>query len=322
MATGCKICKEDFHGPHVVANDFEYHNDCFLCQQCLRPFANGVYFEAEGRLLCGDDYAVLFGSRCGRCGEIITDKAINALDMKWHPEHFICQSCGKSLAGLNFLKKNGKPVCKDCYAKLRAREAEIQDLCERCKKPITGAPLILKGQRFHAHHFSCAQCKQELSTKCKEHEGKLYCATCFDGLSSKMCNACRGPIYGRSITAFGKQFHPEHFVCSKCERPFASSQYWEYGNKPYCEVHYHEVMGAFCGLCREAGAGRLVEALGRKWCENHLLCMGCHVNLASGKVKFVEWDTKPFCKRCFEKLPSDVKKNVVNYADNERKVEQ
>ena len=49
------------------------------------------------------------------------DKAIHALDMKWHPEHFICQSCGKSLAGISFLKKNGKPVCKSCYAKLKAR---------------------------------------------------------------------------------------------------------------------------------------------------------------------------------------------------------
>ncbi|TPX43087.1 hypothetical protein SeMB42_g02736 [Synchytrium endobioticum] len=318
----CTICKEEFRGPHVVANNNEYHNDCFLCQQCLLPFSNGVYFQAEGRLLCGDDYAVLFGSRCGRCGEIITGNAIHALDMKWHPEHFICQSCGKSLAGMSFLKKNGKPVCKSCYAKLNAAEVKFQNLCGRCKKPITGVALVLQGERFHAYHFTCVRCKQELSSEnCTENEGKLYCNLCYDGLASKMCHACRGPIHGRCITTFGRNFHPEHFVCTKCEGPFPSSQYWEYGNKPYCETHYHEMIGAICALCREAKDGQLVEALGRKWCEDHLLCMGCHVSLTSGKIKFVEWDGQPFCKRCFEKLPSNTKKNVVHYAEMERRAE-
>ena len=35
-----------------------------------------------------------------------------------------------------------------------------------------------------------------------------------------ICGACRRPIEDRVVTALGKQWHVEHFVCGKCEKPF------------------------------------------------------------------------------------------------------
>lgn len=43
-----------------------------------------------------------------------------------------------------------------------------------------------------------------------------------------VCGACKSVIEGRSVTALGKVFHPEHFVCAKCELPFAGDAYHEY----------------------------------------------------------------------------------------------
>ncbi|KAJ3277886.1 LIM and senescent cell antigen-like-containing domain protein 2 [Borealophlyctis nickersoniae] len=244
------------------------------------------------------------------------------MDMKWHPDHFTCDLCGKPLAGQTFVKRGGKPVCKVCNEKVKAKERQdALDSCERCKKPIPSTQLLrLHGQKFHAHHFTCPACKQTLTPACKEYEGKLYCLPDFEKITTRVCFACRRPIQGRSVTAMGKQYHPEHFVCSRCEKPFERSIYWEYEGKPYCEFHYHELTGDVCGHCHDPVTGKVVTALGRKWCELHFICMGCHGSLSEGKAQFLEVDTKPMCKRCFEALSFDVRKNLTKYFEIEKKL--
>ncbi|KAJ3166264.1 LIM and senescent cell antigen-like-containing domain protein 2 [Geranomyces variabilis] len=316
----CKVCREPIEGNHVNANNNRYHSSCFVCNQCLEPFPENVFFEADGQYFCDFDYTVLHGARCGRCGEIIRGKCITAMEMKWHPDHFTCETCGKGLAGTTFVKKNNRPYCKPCVEKLKSKE-RAQDLCHRCKKPVNenlNEVLIqMDNKKFHAHHFNCAICKQVLGADCKMFEGKLYCAADYERLTLRVCNACRRPIVGRAVTALAKQYHPEHFVCSKCERPFNSSLYWEFKGKPYCEAHYHELMGDVCGLCYESAVGRTVTAIGRKWCEQHFNCLACHGPLISANAKhgFIDWDLKPYCKKCFEELPTEVKRRVGKYQE-------
>ena len=38
---------------------------------------------------------------------------------------------------------------------------------------------------------------------------------------------CRRPIEGRVVTALGKSYCVEHFVCAKCEKPFLGNRYYE-----------------------------------------------------------------------------------------------
>ncbi|KAJ3188879.1 hypothetical protein HDU85_004593 [Gaertneriomyces sp. JEL0708] len=138
----------------------------------------------------------------------------------------------------------------------------------------------------------------------------------------KICQACRRPIQGRSVTALGKQYHLEHFVCSKCEKPFNSSVYWELKGKPYCEIHFHELLGELCGLCCEPISGSTIQAMSRKWCEKHFMCMACLSPLIGQGTsgQFVEWDCKPFCKKCFEKLPAQVRNRVGKEVEREKKI--
>ena len=42
-----------------------------------------------------------------------------------------------------------------------------------------------------------------------------------------ICGACRRPIEERVVTALGKQWHVEHFVCAKCEKPFFGHKHYE-----------------------------------------------------------------------------------------------
>ena len=107
-------------------------------------------------------------------------------------------------------------------------------MCARCKKPIDGEVLYLNKEKFHPNHFSCTMCKKELNSNCKELDQKLYCPPCYEkgeqhcppwrfGLfkpfslflsplcvaTQGACAACHKPIQGRSMTALGKQWHPE-----------------------------------------------------------------------------------------------------------------
>ena len=89
------------------------------CVQCLESLPNGKFFDKDMRLYCEVDYMLLFGDRCARCGEAILGRCLNALDLKWHPEHFTCDECGDSLAGSSFFKRLGRPFCKPCNEKLK-----------------------------------------------------------------------------------------------------------------------------------------------------------------------------------------------------------
>ncbi|KAJ3261549.1 LIM and senescent cell antigen-like-containing domain protein 2 [Boothiomyces macroporosus] len=134
------------------------------------------------------------------------------------------------------------------------------------------------------------------------------------------CKLCPTDKEQAKQKKLGRVYHPEHFVCTKCDKPFNGTQYFEDEGKPYCELHYKEVTGALCQFCRKAVKGKMISALGSKWCEAHFMCMGCFAPLNDfERSKFMDFDTKPFCRRCYDKLPSDTKRNTKKYAESEKK---
>ncbi|KAJ1345374.1 hypothetical protein BSLG_000887 [Batrachochytrium salamandrivorans] len=299
-AVTCKVCHEPISGSHVSTKESKYHKDCFVCHQCLEPFKDNVFFEADGAFYCESDHNLLHGARCAKCGEVVMGKCVSALDAKWHIEHFNCESCGKPLMGSTFVRKDDLPYCKSCPSELSKKEKQNQrnvDPCENCKLPISqGAGIVFRGQHFHAAHFTCAVCKEVLTSTAHEYEGVLFCQTDYAKTMGQICYACRRPIVGRSKSAIGKIYHPEHFVCWKCDKPFDGAPHFELQSRPYCEAHYKELTGSVCSYCRSAAKGN-----------------------ANSKAQFMEWDNRPMCKRCYEKLSSDVRKCVSKYKESEKK---
>jgi paxillin len=54
-------------------------------------------------------------------------------------------------------------------------------------------------------------------------------------LLKDICSFCHKPIIGRSFTALGRVWHPEHFVCYHCKEPLGTSSYMEKDGNPYCK---------------------------------------------------------------------------------------
>ena len=58
-------------------------------------------------------------------------------------------------------------------------------------------------------------------------QNELYCLRCHFKMGIPICGACRRPIEERVVTALGKHWHVEHFVCAKCEKPFLGNRHYE-----------------------------------------------------------------------------------------------
>ena len=71
--------------------------------------------------------------KCARCEKPLKGQYLEALGKAWHPEHFVCNNCGKPFKEGRFRQFDGQPYDDACYAKVAALK------CDKCGKEITGA---------------------------------------------------------------------------------------------------------------------------------------------------------------------------------------
>lgn len=57
--------------------------------------------------------------------------------------------------------------------------------------------------------------------------------------------------FAQVVTALGSTWHPEHFVCSHCQKEMGGSNFFEKDGAPYCERDYFQLFSPHCGLCNE-----------------------------------------------------------------------
>ncbi|MBV95342.1 LIM and senescent cell antigen-like-containing domain protein 2, partial [Eschrichtius robustus] len=108
----CQRCQARFAPAERIVNSNGelYHEHCFVCAQCFRPFPEGLFYELEGRKYCEHDFQMLFAPCCRTCGEFIIGRVIKAMNNNWHPGCFRCELCDVELADLGFVKNAGS-VC-------------------------------------------------------------------------------------------------------------------------------------------------------------------------------------------------------------------
>ncbi|KAI3377534.1 hypothetical protein L3Q82_008701 [Scortum barcoo] len=312
----CERCKSGFAATEKIVNSNGelYHEQCFVCAQCFQQFPEGLFYEFEGRKYCEHDFQMLFAPCCHQCGEFIIGRVIKAMNNSWHPDCFCCDICQAVLADVGFVKNAGRHLCRPCHNREKARGLG-KYICQKCHAIIEEQPLIFKNDPYHPDHFNCNNCGKELTAEARELKGELFCLPCHDKMGVPICGACRRPIEGRVVNAMGKQWHVEHFVCAKCEKPFLGHRHYERKGLAYCETHYNQLFGDVCYHCNRVIEGDVVSALNKAWCVNCFSCSTCNTKLTL-KNKFVEFDMKPVCKKCYEKFPLELKKRLKKLAES------
>jgi len=159
---------------------------------------------------------------CEKCKQPIWGNYINALGANWHPEHFLCAACHKSILDASFNIHDGKPYHAECFRQ------RIAPRCAYCGKPLMREYLV----------------DQWGTTYCKEHQGTYpTCAYCGrlvppqqqeSGVKSKediRCPICRAsaietidqarPIFSRLIQWVNSQglvYHNLHLSLELVDR--------------------------------------------------------------------------------------------------------
>ncbi|KAL3072653.1 hypothetical protein niasHS_017627 [Heterodera schachtii] len=307
----CVRCNEGFTLNEQIVNSGGqvWHAECFVCVQCFQPFSDGIYFEFEGRKYCEHDFHVLYAPCCNKCNEFIIGRVIKAMNANWHPECFTCELCNKQLADIGFLRNAGRALCRECNEAEKAAGTG-KYVCHKCRAIIEdGNHIKFRGDSYHPYHFKCKRCDNELTDDAREIGGALYCLRCHDLMGIPICGACHRPIEERVVTALGKQWHVEHFVCAVCEKPFLGHKHYERKGLAYCEQHFHLLYGHLCFKCGNPCGGEVFQALGKTWCVKCFSCSLCDKKMDQ-KTKFYEFDMKPTCKKCYDRFPTELKKRI------------
>lgn len=92
-----------------------WHLEHFICGgPCKQQLSGKTFFERNGKPYCTADYERLYAPKCGGCKKPIAEKALSALESKWHKECFKCKvSCPMicTTPSLNILPDSGECEC-------------------------------------------------------------------------------------------------------------------------------------------------------------------------------------------------------------------
>jgi len=187
------------------------------------PSGNNLYSQNEN----------LGKGVCGSCRKQVIGDMIQALGKCYHPEHFLCTSCGTLLGSSNFYEQEGQPQCEQCFY------SHFCMKCTACGLPITTQVIEALGSTWHPSCFVCTNCLGTfVDGSFFERDGRPFCSNCFSEVFAPRCKSCNQSVSGSCINAMGSQWHPEHFVCQYCRRPFQGGLFFEVAGLPYCEAHY------------------------------------------------------------------------------------
>ncbi|XP_058246308.1 leupaxin [Hemibagrus wyckioides] len=232
MAKGhCASCGKCIAGKMITALGQVWHPEHFVCVVCKEELGTKGFFERDGKPYCEADYQNMYSPRCAYCQGPIVQNILTAMDRSWHPEHFFCSHCGERFGTDGFMECEGKPYCpKDFYMLFAPK-------CSGCGEPVRDNYLSAANGTWHPDCFVCADCLKPFGDGCfMELDGRPLCSQHYHSRMGTLCATCNDPITGRCISALGRRFHPEHFVCAFCLRQLSQGVFKEQAGKPYCNT--------------------------------------------------------------------------------------
>lgn len=167
--------------------------------------------------------------------------------------------------------------------------------CAACGKSIVGQVVIALGKMWHPEHYVCCQCGEELGHRnFFERSGKAYCENDYHDMFSPRCAYCNGPIKDRCVTALGKTFHAEHFICAECGREFGDEGFHEKDGKAYCKTDFFRMFAPKCNGCGNPIKMNFITALDTHWHPECFVCQECHRPFETGS--FYDHNGVPLCE--------------------------
>ncbi|XP_064420176.1 actin-binding LIM protein 2 isoform X5 [Latimeria chalumnae] len=180
-------------------------------------------------------------------------------------------------------------------------------LCYNCKKACKGEVLRVQNKYFHIKCFTCKVCSCDLAQGgFFVRQGEYICTLDYQRLYGTRCFSCNEFIEGEVVSALGKTYHPNCFVCATCRQPFPPGDRVTFNGKEcVCQkcsqplitsnsspiaLQYLRNCGG-CGL--EIKNGQSLVALDKHW---HLGCFKCKICEKVLRAEYISKDGVPYCE--------------------------
>ncbi|XP_020832144.1 prickle planar cell polarity protein 3 isoform X1 [Phascolarctos cinereus] len=180
----------------------------------------GAICEQCGKQIGGGDLAV-FASRAGH-------------GTCWHPQCFLCATCGELLVDLIYFYQSGKIYCGRHHAEcLRPR-------CQACDEIIFAAECTeAEGRHWHIQHFCCFDCEGPLGGQRYVMRGsRPHCGACYEARHTQYCDSCgeRIGMEQGQMTYGGQHWHASEtcFSCCRCGRPLLGEPFLPRQGQIFC----------------------------------------------------------------------------------------
>ncbi|KAE9993118.1 hypothetical protein EG327_006471 [Venturia inaequalis] len=151
----------------------------------MRPFARAATAASAAMA-----FSKPSKGNCAACQQPIYGKSVKAAGGKptgrYHKECFSCKTCQAPFPTAEFYVLNNAPYCGRHYHELNG------SLCAKCDSGIEGQYLQTdRREKYHAHCFSCVECRVRLTEDYFEVNGQAFCERHAYSMTRS-----RGPQYG------------------------------------------------------------------------------------------------------------------------------
>ncbi|XP_055532277.1 PDZ and LIM domain protein Zasp-like isoform X12 [Wyeomyia smithii] len=117
-----------------------------------------------------------------------------------------------------------------------------------------------------------------------------------------LCGCCNQQIRGPFVTALGRIWCPDHFIChnANCKRPLADIGFVEEKGDLYCEYCFEEFLAPLCSKCNNRVKGDCLNAIGKQF---HPECFKCtYCGKLFGNNPFFLEEGDPYCENDWNEL--------------------
>ncbi|XP_023374527.1 actin-binding LIM protein 2 [Otolemur garnettii] len=179
-------------------------------------------------------------------------------------------------------------------------------LCNTCGNVCKGEVLRVQSKYFHIKCFVCKACGCDLAEGgFFVRQGEYICTQDYQRLYGTRCFSCDQFIEGEVVSALGKTYHPDCFVCAVCRLPFPPGDRVTFNGKEcICQkcslptsvgnsAHLSQGLRSCGGCGTEIKNGQALVALDKHW---HLGCFKCK---SCGKLlnaEYISKDGLPYCE--------------------------
>lgn len=296
----CRLCEQPVKDQGLFACGSSWHQECFVCTECEKPFANLEYFEMNGLPYCSEDYWKSFGKSCATCGEIVKGEEFNALDKTYHPNCFTCADCGEPFEELQFYVYDGKPYKKEHFM------VNFCHKCPKCGEYVMENAVEALDEQWHSECLRDAHTGEKLtSSVVRGPDGEVYSKETYQKLFAQRCCWCQEPISEKVVTALDQQWHSDCLICTDpdcCTKLLEAEEGFNaIDGKAYCMKHFIERKGPACRRCgdviRPDQALKLMDMLFHSDC---LRCFGTSEKFDQS-ARIFQIEGLPVCENAFKK---------------------